>query len=142
MSVVKVGVVVLSFVVGDLFLSAVVQLFLGIEGIVGIVVAITFLIPGVVLFMMTEDTDFDWETYCEKGDYRVDTAAVFAGGGVGTGIGYELSTVATLGSNVQLATICGIVAAYEVFVYRNRTLFPVHVWPWFGSIYFRIRLDK
>lgn len=141
-NVVKVGVVVLSFVVGGSFLSAVVQLFLGVEGTAGILVTIAGLLPGVVLFMMAEDADFDWETYREKGDHHVDAVLILAASGIGTGIGYQLSTVATPQSAIELATICGIATAYEVFVYRNRELFPLHVWPWFGSIYLRVRLDN
>lgn len=142
MNIVKVGLVVLAFVVGGSFLSAIVQLFVGIERTAGILVTIAGLLPAVVLFMMMEDVDFDWQMYREQGDHRVDAVTILVASGVGTAIGYQLSAVATTGSVIKLSTICGIVTAYEVFVYRNRELFPLHVWPWFGSIYLRVRLDE
>ncbi|WP_135828664.1 hypothetical protein [Halorussus halobius] len=100
------------------------------------------LLPGVVLFMMMEDRDFDWDAYRERGDHRVDAVVVLAASGIGTGIGYRLPAATAFATDIQVATICGLAAAYEVFVYRNRELFPPHVWPWFGSIYFRVRLDE
>ena len=142
MNILKVGAMVLSFYVTGLFLSAVVQLYVGIRGTAGILAAVAMLLPGVVLFMMTEDRDFDWETYRERGDHRVDALVVLAASGLGTGIGYLLPAATAFATDIQVATICGLAAAYEVFVARNRELFPPHVWPWFGSIYFRIRLDE
>jgi hypothetical protein len=141
-NIVKVSAVVLSFVVSGSFLSAIVQIFVGIEGTAGILVTIAGLLPAVVLFMMMEDADFDWQTYREQGDHHVDAVAILVASGVGTGVGYQLSAVAMMSSAIELATICGIITAYEVFVYRNRELFPLHVWPWFGSIYLRVRIDE
>lgn len=142
MNIVKIGVVVLSFVIVGSFLSAIIQLFVGIEGMNGILVTIAILLPGIVLFIVAEDSDFDWKTYRTKENHLTDVLAVFSASALGTGIGSLFADVTAAGSQIEMATLFGIVVAYEVFVYRNRELFPPHVWPWFGSIYFRLRLDE
>jgi hypothetical protein len=138
----KVAAVLLGIIVGGPFVAALLHVLLGVGETASILATVAMLLSGVVLFMMTEDRDFDWETYRERGDHRVDALVVLAASGLGTGIGYLLPAATAFATDIQVATICGLAAAYEVFVARNRELFPPHVWPWFGSIYFRIRLDE
>lgn len=126
--------------VGIAVLGAVFQLFVGIKGPAGVAVAVAMLeVPVVVLFLITEDSDFDWNHYTMR-DNDADALLVLGAGAVGTIIGFVLAGRFVPEWQILWTAMCGIAAAYEVFVYRNRAFFPADTWPWVGSIYFRVKL--
>jgi len=134
--------VLLVIVVGGPFLAAVSHVLLGIGETTSVVGTVAILLPGVVLFMMSEDRDFDWNTYRAEKTYLLDGVAVVSASILGTTFGYRLADGVVGISPIQLATLFGIVAAYETFVYLNRDMFPLHVLPWFGGVYVRVRMDE
>lgn len=142
MNLVKLGLIFVSFVVVGSFLAAVVNLGFGTHGVLASLSGSLALVPGIVLFVASEDADFDWEAYCETSRYRVDAVVLFVATELAVGVGYYVVNVAGIANPVRLTALFAFFIAYELFVYRNRALFPPYVWPWLGGLYFRVRLDR
>lgn len=133
-------VVVLVGSFGPAVLEAILFVFVGFGGPVVVITAIVLIqIPLIVLFLVTEDRDFDWNRYTDR-DNDADALVVLAVGAIGTVLGFLFGDVIVGDRRYFWAAGLGILAAYEVFVYRNRGFFPADTWPWVGSVYFRVRL--